>query len=85
MEAKKLVPGNDAPEVKDEPVVIQETGNEQVAGKPGKKRKRKHISALEAVSKTGSVVDEANARSSGDVDYGNTGTNLTYKEKGGIL
>jgi len=32
-----------------------------------------------------SVLSGANARSSGDVGFGNTGTNLTYKEDGGVL
>jgi len=63
----------------------KEIAQQQAGDTPVKKRKKKHNSALAAALQAGSAVDQANARSAGDVGFGTTGTNLTYKEKGGIL
>lgn len=78
-----------APEAGTKSETIPEKKKEMVQqdaeGKPVKKRKRKHSSALSAAAQAASPVDQANARSTGDVGFGTTGTNLTYREKGGIL
>ena len=63
----------------------ENASGEQVAEKLKKKKKRGHNSALAAAAQAESAVSAANARSSGDVGFGTTGTNLTYKEDGGIL
>ena len=63
----------------------KEMVQQDAEGKTVKKRKRKHNSALSAAAQAASPVDQANARSAGDAGFGSTGTNLTYKEKDGIL
>ena len=55
------------------------------AEKPNIKKRKRHNSALAAAAQAESAVSAANARSSGDVGFGTTGTNLTYKEDGGTL
>jgi hypothetical protein len=71
-------------------VALQPVENKEMAGgKPGKnpngKKKKRHQSAIAAAAQASSVVTAANARSSGDIGFGGTGTNLTYKEDGGVL
>ena len=84
MTTKDLVPEADT---KSEavPEKKKEIAQQDAEGKPVKKRKRKHNSALSAAAQAASPVDQANARSAGDAGFGSTGTNLTYKEKDGIL
>jgi hypothetical protein len=67
------------------PAEKEETAGEKVVKDPNGKKKKKHQSALVAAAQAGSVVSGANARSSGDVGFGKTGTNLTYREDGGVL
>jgi hypothetical protein len=61
------------------------TIGEQVPEKLKIKKRKRHSSALAAAAQGESVVSATNARSSGDVGFGTTGTNLTYKEDGGSL
>jgi hypothetical protein len=68
-----------------QPVEKQEAAAGKTVKPPNGKKKKKHQSAIVAAAQAASVLSETNARSSGDIGFGSTGTNLTYKEDGGIL
>jgi len=82
---KKHVNPGTIPKAVDESEDELNTAGEQHFEKPKIKKRKRHNSALAAAAQAGSVVDAANARSSGDAGYSTTGTNLTYKEDGGVL
>jgi hypothetical protein len=73
------------PKASPQPVEKQETAAGKPAKSPNGKKKKKHQSAIAAAAQGESVLSAANARSSGDVGFGSTGTNLSYKEDGGTL
>ena len=73
------------PKVALQQVEEKESAGGKVVKNPNGKKKKKHQSAMVAAAQAGSVLSEANARSSGDVGFGKTGTNLSYKEDGGVL
>jgi len=82
---KNVKPGT-APKMIENPKNKEENASGgQVAEKLKIKKKKEHNSALAAAAQAESAVSAANARSSGDVGFGTTGTNLTYKEDGGSL
>ncbi len=75
-----------APNKTEQPKIKEENDSSgQVPEKLKIRKRKRHNSALAAAAQAESVVSAANARSSGDVGFGTTGTNLTYKEHGGTL
>ena len=84
MTKKDVVTGM-TPQAAPEPVEKKETTGGKVVKDPNGKKKKKHQSAMVAAAQGTSVLSGVNARSSGDVGFGKTGTNLTYKEDGGVL
>ena len=90
----KNVKQGPAPKITEQPTIKEKNATTgQVAEnlesrgieKPNIKKRKRHNSALVAAAQAESAVSAANARSSGDVGFGTTGTNLTYKEDGGTL
>gem|GEM_PF-6577512 len=85
MTNKNAKPGT-APNMTEKPKNKEEIASgEQVPEKLKIKKRKRHSSALAAAAQAESAVSATNARSSGDVGFGTTGTNLTYKEDGGTL
>ena len=83
---KKNVKPGTAPSMIEKPQDEEKNaGGNQVAEKLKIKKKKRHNSALVAAAQAESAVSASNARSFGDVGFGTTGTNLTYKENAGTL
>ena len=83
--AKKDVVTKMTPKVGTQPLEKKETAGGKVVKDPNGKKKKKHQSAMVAAAQGASAVSEANAHSSGSVGFGSTGTNLSYKEDGGVM
>lgn len=82
---KSVKPGTAAGKIETPRDKKENSGVGPMAEKGKTKKKKGQHSALAAAAQGESAVSEANARSTGDVGFGKTGTNLTYKEDGGIL
>jgi hypothetical protein len=59
--------------------------NDQVSAKSDKKTKKKHNSALVAMSHARSAVENAGAHAYRDGGFAKTGSNLSYREEDGEI